>query len=78
MISSASWIRTSTKRASEVAERGLKNLRAMQSTLASSGHGTVTLHYLMGETKLRMILTTPVIQVARESEISSKDLNRKI
>jgi CHAT domain-containing protein len=66
------------KRAGEVGERGLKNLRALQTTLGSLGHGAVTLHYVMVENKLKMILTTPAIQIARESEISSKDLNRKI
>jgi CHAT domain-containing protein len=68
----------STTRNREVGERNLTNLRGLQDTLGALGHGAVTLHYVMGETKLRMILTTPTIQIARESAISSKELNRKI
>ena len=68
----------STQRNREVGERNLTNLRALQDTLGALGHGAVTLHYVMGETKLRMILTTPTIQIARESAISSKELNHKV
>jgi CHAT domain-containing protein len=65
-------------RAREVGEKGLSNLRALQGTLGSLGHGVVTLHYLMGEERLRILLTTPSVQIARESKIGAKDLNRKI
>ena len=68
----------SGQRNREVGERNLANLRALQDTLGALGHGAVTLHYVMGATKLRMILTTPTIQIARESAISTKDLNHKI
>jgi CHAT domain-containing protein len=68
----------SVQRNREVGERNLTNLRALQDTLGALGHGAVTLHYVMGESKLRMILTTPTIQIARESAVSTKDLNRKI
>jgi CHAT domain-containing protein len=62
----------------EVGERGLVNLRTLQDTLASLGHHAVAVHYLMGDNKLRMILTTPTLQIARESAITSTQLNRKI
>ncbi|MBI3068431.1 MAG: CHAT domain-containing protein [Betaproteobacteria bacterium] len=65
-------------RAAEVGERGLANLRALQGTLASLGHGAVTLHYLMGEEKLRILLTTPSVQIAREAKVGQRELNRKI
>ena len=77
-ISCASWIPASGQRNREVGERNLVNLRALQDTLGALGHGAVTLHYVMGESKLRMILTTPTIQIARESAVSTKDLNHKI
>lgn len=69
---------TGAARAREVGERGLSNLRALQGTLSSLGNGVVTLHYLMGEEKLRILLTTPSVQIAREAKIGAKDLNRKI
>jgi CHAT domain-containing protein len=68
----------SRKRAREVGKRNLESLESLQVTLRELGYGAVTLHYVMVENKLKMILTTAAIQIARESEISSKDLNRKI
>ena len=68
----------SAERNREVGERNLANLRYLQDTLASLGHGAVAIHYVMGDAKLRMIITTPAIQIARESPIAAKELNRKI
>jgi CHAT domain-containing protein/tetratricopeptide (TPR) repeat protein len=68
----------SAERNREIGERNLVGLRTLQDTLASLGQGAVVLHYVMGESKLRVILTTPSIQIARESPIASSELNRKI
>ena len=62
----------------EVGEQNLGNLRGLQDTLLVLGNGSVTLHYVMGESKLRMILTTPTLQIARESAVTTIELNRKI
>lgn len=68
----------SPQRNREVGEQNLGNLRALQDTLLFLGNGSVTIHYVMGESKLRMILTTPTLQIARESAVTSVELNRKI
>src|SRR5262249_55213566 len=68
----------SAQRNRDVGERGLANLRALQGTLASLAHNAVTVHYLVGEERLRILLTTPAIQVARTVTVSAKDLNQKI
>lgn len=54
------------------------NLKTVQSRLARYGKGTVMLSYLITKEKLMMILTTPDAQIARETKISSKDLNERI
>ncbi|MBI3937618.1 MAG: CHAT domain-containing protein [Betaproteobacteria bacterium] len=66
------------RRALEIGERNLTNLRALQGTLASLGHGAVAVHYLMGEEKLRILLTTPAVQLAREAPVTARELNRGI
>jgi CHAT domain-containing protein/Tfp pilus assembly protein PilF len=68
----------SPQRNREVGEQNLGNLRGLQDTLLVLGAGSVTLHYVMGESKLRMILTTPTLQIARESAVTTIELNRKI
>ena len=62
----------------EVGGKNLADLGALRGTLESLGHDAVTLHYLMGERKLRIILTTPAVQLAREHPIPARELNRKI
>ncbi|OQX25559.1 MAG: hypothetical protein BWK80_15010 [Desulfobacteraceae bacterium IS3] len=67
-----------TERAAEIGEKNLDKLKALQGTLKELGQGSVVIHYLMTDEKLRMILTTPNIQLVRDSLISAKDLNQKI
>jgi CHAT domain-containing protein/tetratricopeptide (TPR) repeat protein len=62
----------------EVGAKNLADLGALRGTLESLGHDAVTLHYLMGESKLRIILTTRAVQLAREHQITARELNRKI
>ena len=69
---------SSAQRNRDVGERGLSNLRSLQGTLGSLGNNVVAVHYLVGEERLRILVTTPSIQVARTSAVSAKDLNQKI
>ncbi|QTA82304.1 CHAT domain-containing and and tetratricopeptide repeat-containing protein [Desulfonema limicola] len=68
----------STERAADIGEKNLENLQALQGTLRKLGHGCVTVHYLMTEKKLRIILTTQQVQLVRDSEITESELNRLI
>jgi CHAT domain-containing protein/Flp pilus assembly protein TadD len=68
----------STERQQEFGEKNLASLRALQGTLRDLGHGSVTLHYLMTDKRLWILLTTPMIQLKREAAISEADLNRQI
>jgi CHAT domain-containing protein len=68
----------SVDRQQEFGERNLSSLRAFQGTLRDLGHGAVALHYLMTNKRLWILLTTPTVQLKRESNISEADLNRQI
>jgi CHAT domain-containing protein len=65
-------------RQQEIGEKNLGSLRALQGTLRDLGHGAVTMHYLMAEKRLWILLTTPHVQIKRESPIGEAELNRKI
>ncbi|MFT7582632.1 MAG: CHAT domain-containing protein/ankyrin repeat protein, partial [Myxococcota bacterium] len=69
---------TNLVRAENLAGRNLASLRAMQGVLKKLGHGAVLVHYLVTETGLRVLITTPDVQVARESKIPRAELNRLI
>jgi len=62
----------------EIGAKNLPKLMALQETLRELGSGVVLMHYLITEDKLRIILTTPDVQLARDALISEKDLNHKI
>jgi CHAT domain-containing protein/Tfp pilus assembly protein PilF len=62
----------------EIGERGLTNLRALQGTLATLGHGAVAIHYLVGDERLNILVTTPSIQIARTVNVTSRELNQQI
>jgi len=65
--------------AKDIMSENFKSLEALKRTLKELGPGTVLIHYVMTEGKLRMILTAPdIIQFHRDYEITEKDLNRKI
>ena len=59
-------------------EGAAEHVAAIRSTLATLGHGAVTLHYLVLEDRVNIILTSLKNQVVRESRTSRADLNRKI
>ena len=66
------------ERYAEVKARRLDKPRKLQQALRELGHGAVAIHYLITEDKLRIILTTTEVQLARDVVISSKELNHKI
>ena len=68
----------SAERQQEFGEKNLSSLRALQGTLRDLGHGAVTLHYLMTDKRLWILLTTPTVQLKRESTISEAELNKLI
>ena len=70
--------KTEGRKAAELTEQALRDLKSLQSTLRALGSGAVVIHYLVADDKLVIILTTSETQIAREIEISSKELNRMI
>ena len=72
----------SVDRQQEFGEKNFSSLRAMQGTLRELStvgrSGTVILHYLMTAKKVWIVLTTPTVQLVRESPISEANLNRQI
>ena len=65
-------------RSAKVKEKRLEKPKKLQQALRVLGHSAVAIHYLITNDKLRIILTTPETQLARDVVISSKELNRKI
>lgn len=51
---------------------------AVQEQLARLGHGAVLLHYLVTDNKVRILLTSPGGQVARDSPLGAAQLGRRI
>jgi len=56
----------------------LKKKNKLQGALSELGHGAIAVYYLKTPKKLSMIFTVPALSFARESTISTKDLNRLI
>ena len=59
-------------------EKNLDTLRALQGTLRELGHGVVLLHYLILPQRVRIILTTPDVQLCRETQVSASELDEYI
>jgi CHAT domain-containing protein/Tfp pilus assembly protein PilF len=68
----------SKERYAEIKGKRLGKPRKLQQALRELGHGAVVIHYLITDDKLRIILTTTEVQLARDVDISSKDLNHMI
>lgn len=68
----------STKRAMEVGEKNLKDLKALQGTLRTLGDGTVLIHYLITERKLHIIVTTGRVQIVRTVSVEQSALNVQV
>lgn len=62
----------------ELAQKNLYDVKAMQATLKALGDGTVLLHYVVGPEHVRIILTTPTVQVGRSAAVTEKELNQKV
>jgi len=56
----------------------LKRSNRLRRSLKELGHGAVSLHYLLMEDGVRIILTTPDKQLTRNSEIKLATLRRKV
>ncbi|MCA9516362.1 MAG: CHAT domain-containing protein, partial [Myxococcales bacterium] len=65
-------------RAMALAALDIKRVRSMQGTLRALGDGVVLVHYLAVEGRLRILLTTPDVQLAREVPIAGDSLGRLI
>lgn len=72
------FARAPAERAMEIGRMNLAELKSIQGTLEELGEGTVTLHYVVMEDKVRILLTGSRIQVARESAINQRILNRRV
>ena len=69
-------LRTTKKR--QLVDASNANLDQLRATLTSLGHGAALLSYIVTDTRVRIILTTPKVLLARQAEIPAKELNRKI
>jgi CHAT domain-containing protein/Tfp pilus assembly protein PilF len=58
--------------------KDLDRPKSLQQVLKKLAHGAVIIDYLITDDKLRIILTTGDLQVSRDVDISSKDLNSMI
>jgi CHAT domain-containing protein/tetratricopeptide (TPR) repeat protein len=65
-----------TKQASKVDQ--VRDSQGLMEDLRELGAGAVAIYTLVGEEKLRVILVTPDVQVAREYPVSAADLNKKV
>ena len=67
-----------TPQAHATIERLTEESQGLMDALRDLGPGTVALYTLVTETAYRVILTTPEVQLARETPIAAADLARKI
>lgn len=65
-------------RGAEIGRKNLEALRGLQGTLRTLGPGAVAIHYLVLPDRVRILVTAPEAQVARETRIDSSVLNAKI
>ena len=73
-----SFAKAGPARKVEVEEISAQTMRDMQSLIKGLGDDVVLVHYYLTENRVNMLITTPGIQLARHSEMDTKDLNRKI
>ncbi len=73
-----SFARQGPAKTVEASETSLKALGELQGLLKGIGHDAVLLQYYVTDDKVGMLLTTPGVQVARSTNISTKELNRQI
>ena len=73
-----SFAKAGPARKVEVEEISAQTMRDMQSLIKGLGDDVVLVHYYLTENRVNMLVTTSGIQLARHSEMDTKDLNRKI
>ena len=66
------------ERYSAIKGKRIDKPKKLQNALKELGHGAVAIHYLVTEDKLRIILTTPETQLAKDAPVSAKELSRQI
>ncbi len=70
--------RLDAQRRGDVDRRDVEGLENYQDDLKQLGPGTVMIHYVVLPDKVRIVVTTPEIQVGRAASIPEGELNRKI
>lgn len=67
-----------SRRAQEIGAMNLGALRALQGTLQELGEGAVLVHYVVQESRIHILLTTPAIQIARRVDVDRTQLNLRV
>jgi CHAT domain-containing protein len=67
-----------TARSAELAESSVKALAELQSLLKGLGEGVVLLQIYLTDERVNFLLTTPGVQLARQSSVKLSDLNRQV
>lgn len=62
----------------EISASTLREIEGLQSTLEDLGEGTVLVHFLVTPDRLRILLTTPDIQIHRDAQVGEAELNRLV
>ena len=62
----------------EIGEKNLRALKSLQGSLRELGAGTVAVHFLITEKRLHAIVTTSGAQLVRTTEITEKEVNRRV
>ena len=75
---SESFAKAGPARKVEVEEISAQTMRDTQSLIKGLGDDVVLVQYYLTENRVNMLVTTPGIQLARHSEMDTKELNRKI
>lgn len=73
-----SFDRQGPAKAVEASATSQSALRELQNLIKGLGPDAVLLQYYVTDDKVGMLLTTPGVQLARNSNVSAKDLNRQI
>jgi CHAT domain-containing protein len=66
------------KEIGETRKKNVADRQADRQILGELSKGTVTLYTVVGENRMRVILTTPTVQVDGKYEIKAEDLNKKV
>ncbi|MBF0451830.1 MAG: DUF2225 domain-containing protein [Candidatus Magnetomorum sp.] len=67
-----------SSRQKELSEKQLGTIKGMKHTLKQLGEDVVLIHYIVMPDRIHILLTSPEIQIARESKIHTAQLNQTI